>query len=124
MEGRLIVCQKSSSEFSIQEKLPNTWVSRKSTYKSTSVIASQKFQTKLKSLARQRCLVPIILATQEAQDQRDRSLKSAQANSVQDPILKMLHTKTGCRAAQVVQCLPEECGFKPHFHQNKQTNLQ
>jgi hypothetical protein len=44
--------------------------------------------------ARHRGITPIILATQEA-DQEDRSLKSAQANSLQDPISKKPITKKG-----------------------------
>jgi hypothetical protein len=52
-------------------------------------------------------------------DQKDRSLKPAWANSLQDPISKNTQHKKG--AGGVAQGVGP--GFKPQHHQNQETNM-
>jgi hypothetical protein len=58
--------------------------------------------------------MPVILATQEGRNQKDRGSKAAQTNSPRDPILKNLHKN---RAGGVAQCEGPE--FKPQYQEKK-----
>jgi hypothetical protein len=68
------------------------------------------------SVARRQWLMPVILATQEA-DQVDHGLKPAQANSSWDPISKNPSQKRTSGVSQGV-----DCEFKPQYHKKQNQN--